>query len=1157
MEYTQPLPTIIPKTGFTEVFFAPQGDSALIPPVSGRESYYHASPAPVSQFATIDPRPVPQDLYFKVLQSGYAELPVGPGADGFYPSARDLVATVKHVQRGPVAAMAKRIRNFMKTLAEKDSVIKELETTLANPDLAAQTTDIGALKGSNEYLEDWIRTIIDHRESERERHESELKELQADIKTANEDRQRAEARFATYERQIAAKDKTIAGLRAAPKGARDNGTIVSPTDESGSTSRITSLSVWQEMAAKNEITITQLQNQIIELRTKDMTKTDADLLDRTLRAEYASDKLKDEIKNLQTEVDEQRSTINLYEERLQDQEAHIQRLQLEKAQQVQEIRAAEKKTAEYNSRELNLIKDKTNLGNRVKVLNEQLKDRLKELKESDQQLTLVHTEHATTLNESARLKDEIQKVTHERTMLKRSLAQAGDWQQEKYTASLSSEEVKQELAALRESTARMADKHRVQLQTLEVVTREKLKNERMEARRKRRKVQEELVALRGRALTNPSEAESEQVSIASGSRFSQHYTDVLYTADMVEDSSSYGRKYANPYQDPDSATAVNAGRSLEEELNGSSGSEESSPVEEATGIFPDAGTHTQAFPDTTQGRPSQNRQPHLSKSSKYSEYNLAPQLEDDVISSADDKTPNETWRSRSRPVVGFNRPGFTQDKEIYRVRGSDIDGAMRLGGDRTDSPQSILEFDNEVQHERESNVQPQRLPNFETPLRPEGGSETAQQRLPNLNEQGLQEGGFSTRRRRPPILISNVPILSDPRKPARTRQDMDDQERPSNTSGGFRGTDWINSLIPSQEHQETPSPSGPPAPPPDEAGTQTGGQLMGTDWKNSMIPSQEHQATANPSDPLAPPSNEAGTQTGGQTPGSAWVDSLRPSQDHQEIPFLSGPPSPPPKEAGTQIGGKIIGTNWFESLRPSEDHQEAPTPSGPPVQPSETASTQTTGKIIGTGWIQSLRVPQEQPEAANQDSDGQGRPKEATGGLFGTPWVESLIPPQEHQESPDPSGPPGPPSAEASAGDRKPPSSSLSGSDTTPRGGNGGGRGRGRGGGGGGDGSPRNRRPRAPVLIPVVKRVRYEDGYQCGKWLGRWESLAWALVALFLLGLFLMFMSLRTERQRWLAANEGTRQMLFSLQRGGPVGTRLLTWLLDNAFLNVETTSYG
>ena len=539
--YTQPPRTIIPKTRFTEVFFAPQGDPALIPPVSGRESHYHARPATISDLATTEPRPVPHDLYWKVLRSGYAELPVGPGFDGFYPSARDLVAMTQHVQKVPLACMAERIRNYMKAVEEKSSVIEELGKALKDPNSVAQSTEIGTLKGSNKYLEDQIQTITNHYEQGRLKHESELERLQADIKIAIEDRQRAQARFELYERQIVAKDNTIAKLRALLKDAAPNGTIVSPTNKSGIPSRFKSLQVYRQMAARNEVTISRLQNEVIKSQTKDMTEAEADTVDKALRAEYAREKLKDEVKDLKTEVDEQRTTITLYEERLRDQEAQIQRLQLEKAQHAQDIRAAEKRITEYISKELTLTKDKTSLVDRVKVLNEEVKDRSKELKESDQQLTLVRRGHAATLNESARLKDEIQKVTHERTMLKTSLAQAGNWQQEKYTANLTSEELKQELAALKEDTGRMVDRYRFQIENLEITTREKIKNERKEAERKRRKVQEKLVALRGRALTNPSEAESEQVSIVPDSSFFRCSTDLLYTANMIESSPSYGR----------------------------------------------------------------------------------------------------------------------------------------------------------------------------------------------------------------------------------------------------------------------------------------------------------------------------------------------------------------------------------------------------------------------------------------------------------------------------------------------------------------------------------------------------------------------------------------------------------------------------------------
>ena len=541
LEYTQPPPTITPKTRFTEVFFAPQGDPALIPPVPGRESQYHARAAGISELATTEPRRVPHDLYWKILRSGSAELPVGPGVDGFHPSVRDLVETQRHVQRATQASMAEKIRNFMKAVAEKDAVIEELKQTLLDPDAAAQSTEIGTLKGSNKYLEDQIRSITFHFDAGKARYAAELEELQADIRTANKDKQRALVLFEQYEAQIAAKDEVIVELRAPAEGAAPDGTIESPTNESGIIPRVNSVKVLQQTVASHEGTITHLQSQIIKYRTQDMTKPEADSVDKTLRAEYARDKLKMEVKELKAEVDEQRATIALCEESLQDQEAQIQRLQLEKAQHAQEMGAAEKRITEYTSRELTLTREKTSLGNRVTALNEALKNRSIELKESDQQLTHERERHAVTIIESARLKDEIQKVTHERTMLKRSLAQAGDWEQEKYTLNLTSEELKHELAALREDTARMADTYRFQIENLEVTTRLRIKNERKEATRKRRKVQEELVALRGRALTNPSGAESELVSIVPGFKSCQCSIEVQYAANRIKSSPSYRR----------------------------------------------------------------------------------------------------------------------------------------------------------------------------------------------------------------------------------------------------------------------------------------------------------------------------------------------------------------------------------------------------------------------------------------------------------------------------------------------------------------------------------------------------------------------------------------------------------------------------------------
>ncbi|MCJ1379131.1 hypothetical protein MMC17_002231 [Xylographa soralifera] len=1042
LEYTQPPPTIIPKTRFVEVFFAPQGDPALIPPVPGRESQYSATPAPISELAMTDPRPVPRDLYWKILGSGYAELPVGPGMDGFYPSARDLVAMTRHLHRTTVACMAERIQKYQKTVVEKNSVIEELEKTLADPDAAAQSTEIGTLKGSNKYLEDRIYTITNHYDHGKAKYASELEELQADVRTANEDQQRAKARFTTYETQITAKNKIIEELRAVSKGAAPDSTIVSPTDESDITSRVKSIQILQQIIAGQQATITQQQNDAIEYRTKDMTKTEADSADRALRAEYARDKLKDEIKVLEAEVDEQKATIALYEERLQDQEAQIQRLQLEKAQHAQDIRAAERRITEFTSRELTLTKDKTSLTNRAKALNEELKDRSKELKESDEQLIVVRRGHAVTLAESARLKDEIQKVTHERTMLQRSLAQAGDWRQEKYTTNLTSEELKQKLAALREDTARMTDRHRFQIENLEVTTREKIKNERKEATRKRRKVQEELVALRGRALTNPSEADSEQ--------------------------------------DQDSASAVNRGQSLEEELYGFAGSYESSPIEEAADVATNGGNSIQASPAGTQDHPPQNNPPHLFK---HSEHKNTPQSEEDTISSAEDEKPKRVGRIRSRRVTSLGRP---RDIEISRAGELIIDGAVQPEGDSTVSQQSISNFDNETQQERESMAYQQRLPIFEAPLRPEEGFKALQQRPPTLNEQALHEADFSTRRQRPPILNTHVPSGIKQRKLSPTRLDFDGQERPMAAPGALSGTDFVRSL---RDGANNPPLASNP--------------ITASDSNPSQRPSQHADRYLDKrTQPITNP---------GALFGTDFVRSLR-----------NGANSPPP------ISNPITASGSDPSQRPSQHAVE--------VQ-------------IGTN----PNPPQEQYETADRYLDERNPPITThSGKLYGTDFVRNLIPPQEQPEAAAPSGPPVPPSDEAGTetnppqepeqagdGDPQPPSNPSSGPPSPSSG---------RGGGG-----LRGRRTRAPVIIPVYERVPYRQG----PWFGHWEGLAWALVLLSVLATFLMFMALQVERHRWLAANEGTRQMLFSVKRRGPVGTGLLTWIFNNAFLNVETNSYG
>ena len=103
--------------------------------------------------------------------------------------------------------------------------------------------------------------------------------------------------------------------------------------------------------------------------------------------------------------------------------------------------------------------------------------------------------------------------------------------------------------------------------------------------------------------------------------------------------------------------------------------------------------------------------------------------------------------------------------------------------------------------------------------------------------------------------------------------------------------------------------------------------------------------------------------------------------------------------------------------------------------------------------------------------------------------------------------------------------------------------------GGGGQGQ----RPRMPVMIPLIQRVPYPQGTPFGVM----DRLAWYLFLCFMGVLLLGIMSLNGERNRWLEANEATRQMVFSVKRQGPTGYRLLSWVFDNAFLNLETNSYG
>ncbi|MCJ1401349.1 hypothetical protein MMC11_004561 [Xylographa trunciseda] len=916
--YTQPPVIATPKTHFSEYFFAPQGDRTMIPPVFGAALQYPERSDMNSRLATTQPQPVPHHIFQHVITSGRAEMPLGPGMEGIYPSARDLVATVMAKQVVPMEDMAERLRDQQKTSEERKFTIEELEKTLDNPDAAAQSTEIGVLKATNRRLEDQLEHLTYDYGREQEIIESESRRLQA---------------------EIAEKDETIARLRAV-SGSAPEGTIVSPTNESGFTTRPKSNKLLHQVIADLEARVTELQNEVIYYRTKDMTKTESDLTERTLRAEYALKGLEESKKLHDMEMDEQLATIARYEERIRDLETQIQTLQLAQAQHTQDMRAAEKTIAEFTNRELTLIQEKTSFSDRLKVLNDELKDRSKELKESDEQLSIVRKENVLTFTESARLKNEIQKIGHEQTKLKKDLALAGEWKQEKYTKDLASEELKQQLAALKEDKDRMSDTHRIQIENIEIATREKIKQERKEAKQKRRKVQEEFIALRGRALTDPSGTESEQ--------------------------------------EPDGASAVNLGISLEEELLGSSESPGSSPIEGTANVASNGGSNTQASPTGTQ-----EQSPHKNP----------PQWEEYTASLAEDEIPIRADRTRGRHALAIASHLLTDDIDTSRGEEQNTDGEVQLDDKSKIPSQNIISTsDNEAEQELDAELLRQRPPIAGTTPNPEEDSKISQQRDPTINEQFLQEGRPRSRRLRPLKLDDQVPSVSEMEIPS------GEQRRPLTAPGVIHGIDWAGS-----RRRRSGA-----------FGSQSSPLIRSPITASSFEPQQRPGRTA----------------TGVEA--NAEANRL---QEREEVVDGSGPPVPPSNQAGTEA-----------------------------------------------------HPPQELGQAGD-----------------GTPSSPS-------------SGPPSPPL----------------------------------GGGGLGGGRP-GERPRVPIIIPVYQRVPYRQGTRFGDW----EGLIWAMILLFVIATFLMFMALREERNRWLAANEGTRQMLFSMKRRGPVGTGLLTWIFDNAFLNVETNSYG
>ncbi|MCJ1248742.1 hypothetical protein MMC30_005961 [Trapelia coarctata] len=65
------------------------------------------------------------------------------------------------------------------------------------------------------------------------------------------------------------------------------------------------------------------------------------------------------------------------------------------------------------------------------------------------------------------------------------------------------------------------------------------------------------------------------------------------------------------------------------------------------------------------------------------------------------------------------------------------------------------------------------------------------------------------------------------------------------------------------------------------------------------------------------------------------------------------------------------------------------------------------------------------------------------------------------------------------------------------------------------------------------------------------------LLLLALTVLVLMMLDISNEKEKWLAANETTRQMAWVMRAGGSYGFPFLSWLFNDAFLEVDAYSYG
>lgn len=65
------------------------------------------------------------------------------------------------------------------------------------------------------------------------------------------------------------------------------------------------------------------------------------------------------------------------------------------------------------------------------------------------------------------------------------------------------------------------------------------------------------------------------------------------------------------------------------------------------------------------------------------------------------------------------------------------------------------------------------------------------------------------------------------------------------------------------------------------------------------------------------------------------------------------------------------------------------------------------------------------------------------------------------------------------------------------------------------------------------------------------------LIGFVFIVMVLMILDIRNEKAQWIAANEHTRQIAWVMRAGGSYGYPFLSWLLQDAFLEVDAYSYG